>query len=179
MKSKLMIHKSRSPVHYNFSRDGEIANEYNETKGTKQIPNALLVNRQGDKFGNKAFNVTGLYRKARSNSPKDPLKKASKDGSRKNSPLCNSRNKIINVCTSYKTGKSSPQKYKCKVSPKSNKQRKKLSPPRIGKSPENEDNKLHKSIAKKKHKLNKELWDAAETGDLNKIGQLLDSYFKI
>ena len=185
MKAKFAMHKSRSPPKFDFSHEGEVIEEFDDGKQRRQIPNIFLVNKKpGRLTRNGTSNVTSpLYRKVRSNSPRINPQKSTpnlKQPTNYHSPICKqnqplevSRNKGININTSYKT----KGRVSRKGSPDIEKQRAKANSPRLGHCAENEEIKALKVFAKRKHKLNKELWEAAENGNLAKITQLLDEYY--
>lgn len=172
MKSKLIIHKSRSPVRYDFGHPVDALN-------TKLTPNVFLINK-GKLGKNELGELFG--KRARSNSPRKILMKniqnmklASKCRSplaRKNSPLEISRK----ANASQRTSKAaqSPGRIQNKLSPE--RLLRKNNPLNSNQPLESEELKALKFLAKRKHKLNKDLWEAAENGDIQKIGQLLNPY---
>jgi len=171
MKSKLFIHKSRSPARYDF---GQAEHKIERPADIKQSPNGF-INNKGKIIRSELADL--FAKRARSNSPKKVLTKNIKLTSkcrsplaRKNSPLDSSRNKNTNTSQRTLKGGQLPVKIQNKISP----QRlcKKIGAQQI----DSEELKTLKYLAKQKHKLNKELWEAAENGNLTKIKQLLDQY---
>lgn len=166
MKSKLIIHKSRSPARYNLE----------QSDSEKQSLKAFAV----DKVKLPKNELMELFiKRARSNSPRkgnkniQNLKEVVKYRSpraRKNSPLDFSRNK---VAPTSQRGLRSPRRIQNNISPK--RFFRNDSPPRMQPF-ESEEIKTLKLLAKRRHRLNKELWEAAENGDTTKISQLLEPY---
>jgi hypothetical protein len=164
------MHKSRSPSRYD---SGQVEHKIERHADIKQSSNPFINNK------GKIIELAELLAKrARSNSPKKVLAKNIKLSSkcrsplaRKNSPLDLSRNKNTNASqrTTLKGGQS-PVKIQNKISPQ--RSCKKLGIEGI----DNKELNALKYLAKQKHKLNKELWEAAENGNLSKIKQLLDLY---
>ena len=80
MKGKFTIRKSRSPNSRDPqpSNEGEVGDEQEDDRQSKQIPNTLVVNKKGVRLARADLsNTTALFgRKARSNSPKEsgPIK---------------------------------------------------------------------------------------------------------
>lgn len=188
MRAKGAIHKSRSPARHDLIHEEEPLEELEGERYHRQIPNAFHINKKPGRLGKNDI-MRLLARKARSNSPKGTSannvynsKHTSKHQSpfaRKNSPLEVFKNRGTDVNTSNKMGKLrvSPPKTHGKMSPDFDRTGRKESPFKTNQ--ESEEVKALRLIAKKRHQLNKDLWEAAESGDLVKITQLLDPYFCI
>eukprot|EP00826_Nyctotherus_ovalis_P006998 TRINITY_DN11711_c0_g1_i7.p1 TRINITY_DN11711_c0_g1~~TRINITY_DN11711_c0_g1_i7.p1 ORF type:complete len:181 (+),score=33.29 TRINITY_DN11711_c0_g1_i7:165-707(+) len=175
MKAKLPSHKSRSPPRHQLGYEDELIEELEDTRQRRQLPNALFVNKKPGRHEKGDGGL--LVRKARSNSPKGINGKSGK----------NYRN--INKYQSPIPRKHSPfEVYRNKVTDANPLSSRRISPPKPLKSPESrsrkdsshvsetEETKALRLFAKKKHQLNKDLWEAAENGDLVKIAQLLEPY---
>jgi len=174
MKAKLAIHKSRSPPRHDLGYEDELVEEFEDTRHRRQLPNALLVNKKPG--GVNAIKL--MARKAHSNSPKEVSAKSGKNYRninkyqspipRNHSPFEIYRNKVTEVNL---FGNKRP-KTKHKLSPEPSRFLRRDSPH----SSETEEAKALKLFGKKRHQLNKDLWEAAENGDLVKIAQLLEPY---
>jgi hypothetical protein len=172
MKAKLPIHKSRSPPRRDLVYEDELIEELEDTRHRRQLPNAFLVNKKPGKVETVGF----MGRKACSNSPKGVSAKNGKNYRninkyqspipRNHSPFEVYRNKVTEVNL---FGNRKP-KTKHKLSPEPSRFLRRESPRSSG----TEEAKALKLFAKRRHQLNKDLWEAAENGDLVKIAQLLE-----
>lgn len=181
MKAKLHNHKSRSPPRRDFISEDELIEELEDTRHKRQLPNAFLVNKKPGRK-EKAEAVGFVVRKARSNSPKGLSAKNGKNYRnigkyqspipRKHSPFEVYKSKITEV-NLIANKRISPPKIYNERSPDQGHVLRKDSSPRL---PETEEAKALKLFAKRRHQLNKDLWEAAENGDLVKISQLLEPY---
>jgi hypothetical protein len=176
MKAKLALEKHTSPGFRTAKGD----QKENVEDNTKTLQNTLTSSKGHILTKGKVKMI--FERKARSNSPKEniPIKLNEiihKQMSKHNSPGTNnsdgenSRNKELSVTKLQNmTLKRSPMNLK--------KSSKLISLQRTRNSPKFQSIKTEeykKQIAKN----NEELWEAAETGNLSKISQLLDPYFKV
>jgi hypothetical protein len=158
MKARLGLCKSRSAKRESSGNEGEVGNEAEEGTYPRPTPNALIVADKLSKF--KGIDIakirTLLGRKARSNSPKSKVNAISQKVLKRRN-ISSSRE---SPSTSYRTReRSQPRKDK--------EQEQILEPDKL---------ELIKTIAQRKHRLNKDLWEAAEIGDLPRITRLLRPY---
>lgn len=171
-KAKLPVYKSKSPRRDTSHDEGEVGNEAEEDTYARPAPNALVVADKLSKF--KSIDLAKIRtlfgRKARSNSPNNKVNITcqqvfkSRIGSSRNSP-----NKAVNTSHGIKMRqRSQPRKD---TDPKQD--LKERNGPQRGNILEPEKLELIKTIAQRKHKLNKDLWEAAELGDLPRITRLL------
>jgi len=175
----------RSPV--SGVNDCEVPEEFTDGVNSKHTPNALIINKKRVKLTrNRLGQVTTLFkRKARSNSPKEEslIKDKAKQSNNHKSP--NRRNSPVGVSTDgswnralyssgkdKKTGSKSPGVYKKAASNSKNLPGQSTHKAKMGTCPKPIEE-SSKYIAQKKQKLNEELWEASENGDLAKITQLL------
>jgi len=169
MKSKLVVHKSRSPIRYDFGRGA------NKLAKNDQTPRALPLG----KVKLPKNELAELFvKRARSNSPRKVaknilnIKPSRSPFVRKNLPLDNSGSKANTSQRVLKIGQS-PGRIQNKTNPDRLYTKNNLQPF------ESEELKALKLLAKKRHRLNKDLWEAAENGDIKKINELLNPYFKV
>jgi len=157
MKTRLAVCKSRSPKRESSGNEGEVGNEAEEGTYARPIPNALIVADKLSKF--KVIDISKIRilfeRKARSNSPKNKVN-AKDQQAFKGRHINSSRNSSN---TPYRAReRSQPKKDKEQDTPQI------LEPDKL---------ELIKTIAQRKYRLNKDLWEAAEIGDLPRITRLL------
>jgi hypothetical protein len=211
--SKMATRKSKSPSHNTSNNEGDIGDDQEEDKQTKQVPNTLIVNKKGVRPTRAVLPITTTHftRKARSNSPKEsstvkinpatsqhtankcrspqnvspraidiPKKKEGelsvKEGSTHKE---NSKYGITTKILRANQGKGSPDRSPANSDAAQNRHAKSPRPVQKFQPFDSEETKALKAIAKKKHQLNEELWEAAGDGDLVKISRLLEPYYTI
>eukprot|EP00826_Nyctotherus_ovalis_P046781 TRINITY_DN5320_c0_g4_i2.p1 TRINITY_DN5320_c0_g4~~TRINITY_DN5320_c0_g4_i2.p1 ORF type:complete len:272 (-),score=52.70 TRINITY_DN5320_c0_g4_i2:328-1143(-) len=147
----------RSPVNKCLPNDCEVPEEFTDEVNSKHTPNALIVNKKGVRLTRNKFGQTTTFkRKARSNSPKDDSlskQKHKPPTCRRNSPAAHT--KTSPLLANAHSGRS-PGQHKKATSHAKN-------------SP---DDRRRGSQERGVQKLCEELWEAAEKGDVGKIGQL-------
>lgn len=172
MKGKLLIGKSRSPRRDSGHNEGEVGNEAEEGNHARPAPYALVVADKPSKFkGVNLSTIKALFgRKARSNSPKSKVSNTSQQVFKAKFPNSsrNSPNKAAN--TSYGAVK---EKQKVHLRKGVESRQDLRSSPSALKILEPEKLELIRTIAQRKHRLNRDLWEAAEAGDIPRLSRLL------
>lgn len=175
MQCKPATLKSRSPTRFDSHYKDQIIEKCNNFQQTLK---AFITNR-GKLAKNELKDM--FSKRARSNSPKGMARNVQnfKALSKCKSPIvkdlgtASSRNRGVVISQKIMKTMQSPSRVQSKVS--TDRMHKRFSTQRITQRLESEELQRIKFLAKMKHTLNKELWEAAENGNITKINLLFDS----